>query len=164
MKRKMIALLSALVLVFCVSGAALAATLYIDPINNITLNPVQLAGMQLNGLVIPVTGYAQYLSDTGSGYPKLTGLLVQGAMLIGTNWIVQETLIDWASTQLSSTSIRDSKMGREFTDTAFSEGTFFWNSFPAQKKGKTGERVCLVLASFSLDFPSMISMDSMIAL
>lgn len=88
MKKKGLALILIVALLFSISGAAFAtpgvdepgvAGIFIDPINDITLNPVELEDMQNNGLVIPVTGYVGYKSsDAPHGNPKLDILQVIG--------------------------------------------------------------------------------------
>lgn len=52
---------------------------FIDPIADILVDPVQLAEMQTNGRNIDVTGYVGYLSaDTKSANPRLEELVVDG--------------------------------------------------------------------------------------
>jgi hypothetical protein len=123
MKKKVLSLILALVLAFSLSGLAYAsggvnepgvAGIFIDAIENITLNPAELADMQQNGLEIPVNGYAQYISsDTGGQNPRLSELLVKGqnwdAGLAA--WTDDATLIDWASMPLLSTPAPRSRRG-----------------------------------------------------
>lgn len=141
MKMKIMAPLLALVLVLGLGGTVLAATpgvdepgvagLFIDPISDITLNPAELVDMQNNGLEIPVTGYGQYISaSTGGQNPRLDQLLVKGQIWDQTAnggagaWVDDSILINWGSTPLLSTDIRDGLKGREFTDSAFSKATW----------------------------------------
>ncbi|MFO7942077.1 MAG: DUF6273 domain-containing protein [Bacillota bacterium] len=106
------------------------AGVFIDPIDDITLNPVELEEMQTDGLVIPVGGFVQYISDFTEGNPALAELLVMGQVYdemanggLG-DWVEDDALIGWSSTALKSTDIRDSKQGREFTDDAFNISTW----------------------------------------
>jgi hypothetical protein len=140
-KMKIMAPLLALVLVLSLGGTVLAATpgvdepgvagLFIDPISDITLSPAELVDMQNNGLEIPVTGYGQYISaSTGGQNPRLSDLLVKGQIWDQTAnggagaWVDDSILINWGSTPLLSTDIRDGLKGREFADSAFSKATW----------------------------------------
>lgn len=130
--KKVLSSFLALVMVFSLSGLAYAAAgvdepgvagIFIDATQNITLNPVELSDMQQNGLVIPVTGYTQYISAADKGNnPKLSELLVKGQIwdAVSGDWADDSILINW-STALLSTDIRDGLKGREFTDSAFSK-------------------------------------------
>jgi hypothetical protein len=87
MKKRGLALFLSLVMVFSLSGLVYAtagvdepgvAGIFIDAIQNITLNPAELIDMQQNGLEIPVTGYVQYFSaTTGGKNPKMDKFLVK---------------------------------------------------------------------------------------
>jgi len=132
MKRKLITLFIALMMIFSFSEADFAAAqvgISIDPIDIEPLTPEQFVDMQLNGLKIPVTGYVQYsTSTTNPKQPKLTELYVEGQISDdGINWVTLHKIIEWDSTPLDSESIRSTLTGREFEDDEF--GASSWTIY-----------------------------------
>jgi uncharacterized protein YxeA len=131
--KKILAIVLTLAMVLGLSTVALAETnkysgefygIYIDSISNYTLNALQLADMQANGLVIPVTGYVGFLSgnqadsDYDNNFPKLKSLKLEIEKDISGTWDEVEfrSKMDSQADQSALLTDRAHATGKEFTN------------------------------------------------